>query len=235
MREEISRLMNLQTLDQELAEREQALSKISSRIDELRQLIERSQSELEQLEQQGQQTLLARRELERTLSEGEAQIRNKRMRLTAVRNDKEFQALEHEVATLKETNQRLEAEVIASMEAAEQGEPRIAELNKLIAEKRAELKAAEKEVAAEIEELKAALAAKRLEREKVAAGIEEGLRRRYEMIFERRAGLAVAQVRAGTCQGCRMRIPPQLYNEIQKSLQIHFCPNCQRILYFVEC
>lgn len=231
MRDEISRLVNLQALDQELIEREQALAKISSRIDELRQLLERSQSELDQLETEGQQTLLARRELERRLSEGEAQIRNKRMRLTAIRNDKEFQAIEHEVATLKETNQRLEVEVIASMETAEQREPRIKELKGLIAQNNAELKAAQKEVAAEIEELKATVVAKRLEREQLAAGIEPELRRRYEMIFERRAGLAVAEAKAGTCQGCRMRIPPQLHNEIQKSLRIHFCPNCQRILY----
>ena len=38
--------------------------------------------------------------------------------------------------------------------------------------------------------------------------------------------------RLGTCQGCRMRLPPQLYNELQKHLQVHFCPKCQRILYF---
>ena len=52
------------------------------------------------------------------------------------------------------------------------------------------------------------------------------------MIFSRRAGVAVALAKVGTCQGCRMRLPPQLYNEIQKHLQIHFCPNCQRILYY---
>jgi len=46
------------------------------------------------------------------------------------------------------------------------------------------------------------------------------------------AGVAVALAKGGTCQGCRMRLPPQLYNEIQKHLQIHFCPNCQRILYY---
>ena len=55
---------------------------------------------------------------------------------------------------------------------------------------------------------------------------------RYEMIFSRRGGLAVAPAKSGTCQGCRMRMPPQLYNEIQKHLKIHFCPNCQRILYY---
>jgi predicted nucleic acid-binding Zn-ribbon protein len=27
-------------------------------------------------------------------------------------------------------------------------------------------------------------------------------------------------------------LPPQLYNEIQRHSKVHFCPNCQRILYF---
>jgi predicted nucleic acid-binding Zn-ribbon protein len=30
------------------------------------------------------------------------------------------------------------------------------------------------------------------------------------------------------------RLPPQLYNEIQKHLQVQYCPACQRILYFEE-
>jgi len=72
----------------------------------------------------------------------------------------------------------------------------------------------------------------RVERDREAALIDDVLLQRYQMIFSRRAGLAVALAKSGTCQGCRMRLPPQLYNEIQKHLQIHFCPNCQRILYY---
>ena len=60
---------------------------------------------------------------------------------------------------------------------------------------------------------------------------DPSLIQRYEMIFSRRNGLAVAEARGGTCQGCRMRLPPQLYNQIQRHDSIHFCPNCQRILY----
>jgi predicted nucleic acid-binding Zn-ribbon protein len=55
----------------------------------------------------------------------------------------------------------------------------------------------------------------------------------YEMIFSRRGGLAVVEVRGGICQGCRMRVPPQLFNEIQRNLdRVFVCPSCQRILYF---
>jgi len=53
------------------------------------------------------------------------------------------------------------------------------------------------------------------------------------MIFSRRGGLAVVEVRGGICQGCRMHVPPQLFNEIQRNLErVFVCPSCQRILYF---
>jgi predicted nucleic acid-binding Zn-ribbon protein len=232
LREEIAQLMALQSIDRQLQELGQSLSSVAGRVEQLRGEIETSQAELEQLSEEDKQAAAARRVLERELADGEAQIRNKRMRLNLVRNDKELQALGHEVETLKENNQRLEGEVLASMQAAEPRGPRIKELTELIEGKRAELKAAEKEIAAEVEDLKLSIQRQRVERDRAAALVENALLQRYEMIFSRRGGLAVAVARAGTCQGCRMRLPPQLYNEVQKHLQIHFCPNCQRILYY---
>ena len=55
------------------------------------------------------------------------------MRLNLMRNDKELQALGHEVESLKENNQRLEGEVLTPMEAAEPRAARIKELTELIA------------------------------------------------------------------------------------------------------
>lgn len=224
--------MTLQTIDRQLQELEQALSSVAGRVHQLRDEIESSQAELDRLTEEDQQAAAVRAQLERELAEGEAQIRNKRMRLNLVRNDKELQALGHEVDALRENNQRLEAEVLASMQSAEPRGPRIKELAELIEKKRVELKATEKEIAGELEELKMSIARQRAERDKQAAQVEPPLLQRYEMIFNRRGGLAVALAKSCTCQGCRMRLPPQLYNEIQKHLQIHFCPNCQRILYY---
>ena len=95
----------------------------------------------------------------------------------------------------------------------------------------ANLLAAEKEVAAQVEDLKISLAKQRLDRDQMAQNIEAPLLARYEMIFSRRAGVAVVEAREGTCQGCRMRLPPQFYNEILRHQQVYFCPNCQRVLY----
>ncbi len=231
MPQELTLLMGLQALDQELREQEQALAKITGRIDELRAATEQAEAELETLKTEEQQALLARKELERTLAEGEEQIRDKRMRLSLIRNERELQALGHEVESLKESNQRLETELLGRMEVSEQHAGRLKELTEIIKQRRGELKAAEKEVADQAEVLKGEIVTRKVERDKLAEKIEPPLRQRYAMLFERRNGLAVALAKAGTCQGCRMRIPPQLYNQIQKHQTIQFCPNCQRILY----
>ncbi len=223
--------MTLQGLDRGLKELGESLATINMRVDQLREEAAGKQSELERLSEEDKQALLARKQLERELAEGEARIRNHRMRLNLIRNDKELQAIGHEVESQKENNQRLESEVLIQMEAAEQRAPRIKELAELLQKTRAELVSAEKQIAGQVEDLKESLARHRAERDAVAAGIDEALRQRYEMIFNRRGGIAVVPVKSGTCQGCRMKIPPQLHNQIQREDQIYFCPNCQRILY----
>ncbi len=224
--------MSLQTIDRELRELEESLSSVAGRVDELRREYEGYRAELERLSVEEQESGLNRRRLEKELAEGEARIRNKRMRLNQVRNDKEMQALAAEVEALKENNQRLEADVLAQMEGAEPRGPRIAELQALVEQKRAEIAAAEKDIAAQVEDLKISISKQRVDRDLMARHIEVSLLQRYEMIFSRRGGVAVIEAKGGTCQGCRMRLPPQLYNELQKHLKIHHCPNCRRILYF---
>jgi uncharacterized protein len=231
LREEIARLMSLQAIDRELRDLEQTLASVAGRVDQLRQEAEKQQAELDRLTIEEQQSSSVRRQLEKELAEGEARIRNKRMRLNQVRNEKELQALAHEVDVQKEANQRFEAELLALMETSESRNASIAELTPSVQQLFAELNAAAKEIAAQVEDLKISMAKQRLERDLMAGNLERGLLQRYDMIFSRRNGLAVAEARGGTCQGCRMRLPPQLYNQIQRHDSIHFCPNCQRILY----
>ena len=116
MREEIKRLTGLQAIDQELRVQEQELSKITAKVDELAARVEQSAAELDQLKNEEREAAIARRELERTLAEGEVQIRNKRMRLSLIKNERELQALSHEVEVLKDSNQRIEAELLSRMD-----------------------------------------------------------------------------------------------------------------------
>ncbi|HVA79946.1 MAG TPA: C4-type zinc ribbon domain-containing protein [Candidatus Binataceae bacterium] len=238
MREEIARLMDLQVLDRQLQDLELSLADVAGRVEQLRADTEKNQAELQRLTEEDQQVAAARKRIEKELAEGEVRTRNKRMRLNLVRTDKELQAVTHEVDSLKETNQSLEAELAALNEAVGSRTARIKELGEIVAKGRVELKAAEKEIADRVEELTTSISAQRAERDKAAAAIDGAVLARYTMLFARRAGLAVAIVKRvakdGKCSGCQRLLPPQLYNEIQKphQVQIRFCPNCQRILFY---
>ena len=226
--------MGLQILDRKLKELEQSLSTVALPVNQLRDQTSKQETELEKLSTEEQEAAAARKKLERELAEGEARLRNKRMRQNLVRNEKELQALAHEVDSLKETNQRIEGDLLVMMESAGPRLAKIKELSETLARSRTDLAAAEKEIAGQVEEIKSELARQRRERDKVVKEIEPSLVARYDVIFARRQGVAVAVAKSGTCQGCMRRLPPQLYNEIQKHLKIHFCPACQRILYYEE-
>lgn len=44
----------------------------------------------------------------------------------------------------------------------------------------------------------------------------------------------IVPVTAGVCSGCRIMIPPQTFIELQGGHKIINCPNCQRLIYWVE-
>jgi predicted nucleic acid-binding Zn-ribbon protein len=53
----------------------------------------------------------------------------------------------------------------------------------------------------------------------------------YDRI-RRRKPQAMVEVIDGTCQGCHLQIPPQIYNEAQRGERVLQCPNCTRIIYW---
>ena len=120
--------MGLQILDRKLKELEQSLSTVALRVNQLRDQTTKQEADLEKLSTEEQEATAARKKLERELAEGEARLRNKRMRQNLIRNDKELQALSHEVDSLKENNQRLEGELLVMMEGAG---PRLTKIKEL--------------------------------------------------------------------------------------------------------
>jgi hypothetical protein len=82
------------------------------------------------------------------------------------------------------------------------------------------------------EDILRGLEGERQERDALARGMSDSLRSKYEQIFQKRGGTAVVEVRNGTCLGCHMHVPPQLFNELQKFRDMRQCPNCHRILFW---
>jgi hypothetical protein len=229
---EIDRLALLQDLDRQLKEKEDRVTALKTALQELEQQGRQQREQLAGMCAERDGLEAQRRDLEAILERESSRIRDNRMRMNRARNERELLALQHEVNVAKETNQQIEEQFIAILE-------RLEDLNKRIGESEETLRVfdseSEKQIGernAEAQALVAEIAAERVYRDEVAEGLSVLLRGRYEQIFARRGGTAVVEVRNGTCLGCHMNVPPQLYNELQKFREVRQCPNCHRILYW---
>ena len=233
MRSQIELLAAVQVIDQSLRTKTLDLAEGEGRVASLTEAT-RAQTAAATAARAEHAALTARqRDLESKLGVAEAKLKDRRMRITRIRNDKELGLAKREMEILKDEASTLETELVGVMEQAEtvgaKADGLEAELAKLTAERDRE----STELKEKVGKLSGEIERERASRTELVKTIEEDLRRRYEMIFSRRGGLAVVEARGGICQGCRMHVPPQLFNEIQRNLdRVFICPSCQRILYF---
>jgi predicted nucleic acid-binding Zn-ribbon protein len=143
------------------------------------------------------------------------------------------------MAAQREIEQRREALVTREGEITKLNEAVDAK-KKLLADRAGDVEALKASIAKDgdaakerMAEIEAKIAELRGERDKLAADVRPDVLKRYSNIRMRR-GLAVVSVRNGTCQGCNMNIPPQLYNVLQRGQTVETCPSCHRIIYWEE-
>ena len=232
MENQIELLVDLQTVDQQLRERTEAIEALRRQVAELESELDEQRKTLAACRAERAEIEARRRDLESTLSDEESKMKDRRMRLNRIRNEKEASAVRREIELGKEGSQKLEEDLMACFETLDAVSAREAELQGTLDALEARRREQQERVDAEIVALSSSVAEARRRREGLAANIDDALRRQYETIFERKRGSAVVEVRAGTCQGCHMRVAPQLFNEIQRNQRVIVCPNCHRILYW---
>jgi predicted nucleic acid-binding Zn-ribbon protein len=155
-------------------------------------------------------------------------------RLPQIKTQREYLAVLKEVdlakKQMKELNDQLaakdrELEALNADKAEKDGE--LADLATRTAARRAELDAA-------IAALETGLADQGRQRDQLTGQLPVALRKRYDMLLERRNGLAVVEARDGACLGCHMHLPPQLFNRLYVAKEVQNCPHCNRLLYLGE-
>ncbi|MBA4357501.1 MAG: hypothetical protein C0405_07225, partial [Desulfovibrio sp.] len=161
-------------------------------------------------------------------------IKKSKNKLMAVGNSKEYHAMMREMDSMEKLNRLREEERIAVMEELERQEAAMQE----VAGEMGGLMEGYDVKKATLDE-RVAKAQTRLDslgkrRTKAGKVVPPPILGRYEFIRSRIEHPVIVSVSEGICGGCHIRIPPQSFNELQKGKQILGCPNCQRIIYWVE-
>ena len=229
---QIEVLANLQLVDQSLRTKSLAVAEGEGRVAALEEAVRGQTAAANAAREEGAGLAARQRDLESRLTAAETKMKDRRMRITRIRNDKELGLAKREVELLKEETSTLETELVAVMEQAEAAAAKLQGLETELARLTGERDAEANELREKIERLSGEMERERATRTELIETVDGDLRRKYEMIFSRRGGLAVVEVRGGICLGCRMRVPPQLFNEIQRNEHVILCPSCQRMLFW---
>lgn len=227
----IDQLFALQRVDTELRVLKLELAALGGAAGELKTTVGTKRSVTQAKRQEMADLEKQRRDLEAKLSDEEEKTKDRRMRMQRIRNEKELGALKREVDLSRDLATQLEETLMKLLEGADSklAELKVLEDDLAVAEQ--QLATRERELAERTLALAEDLERLTGARAHAATEIEESLRRRYELIFERKGGLAVVEVRKeGDCGGCRMRVPPQLITQLHRNVDVVFCPSCQRAL-----
>ena len=231
MNEQLAILIQLQDLDGRLdaiAEKRRqfphAVEAAGKPVEEAQAALAATQGELDALNRD-------RRAKEQDLKEREERIDKLRARAGDLKSNKEYQAHLFEIELAQQEKGTVEERLLELMDRAEALQKSVREHEDRLAARRRDFDAEQARLQAEQQVMEAEVERVSAESKALADRLAPGHRQTYEYLRTIRKGLAVAALKNGTCQGCRLSLQPQLVADIRKNEKILTCTYCQRILF----
>ena len=151
-------------------------------------------------------------------------------RIREIKTQKEYQAVSKEITAARKQKAEMEEQILQKIGLIDELKGEIAGLEETLAALRENVAEQKAAIQSEIDKLEEGIARDMAVREEIVKSLAPAIVRRYTLLREQRRGLAVAVARGGSCLGCNMNLPPQLYNSLFRCDDLVTCPHCQRIL-----
>ncbi|MFH1665689.1 MAG: C4-type zinc ribbon domain-containing protein [Candidatus Omnitrophota bacterium] len=231
---QLEKLIELQALDTELFDIKSLLETFPARIREMDDSLGSKMEGSKNAEQALKNLQVEKNQKEIDMQDKEEKINKHQAQLYQIKNNKEYKALQQEIASIKADVSLIEEEIINLFDAIDgaqkrcDGEKRILEEEKRHVESEKEkLKAEEKALSAKTGEIS-------VKRDEYSRMVEHAIMAEYEKIRENRGRVALARIESECCGGCNMQLRQQVINEAQLKKNIVICGNCSRMLYVEE-
>jgi len=227
-------MIEIQQLDKEIDRLEERKVFLSQAVRAKRQKLNERIEALEEIKRELESCTKVRRHNDRELQAKEMELMEHQGKLLRVKDNKEYTALQFEIAEIKEEKSSLETEILLLLEKEDAIAQRTEELSKEIDRDEQKVAHQEAQNSKEIESLNGKISKLTDVRQGIAKGIDNDVLARYERLRKGKGGLAIVAVENNACGGCNLSLPPQLVNELKRNDQFLTCENCGRILYWPE-
>ena len=155
-------------------------------------------------------------------------------RMLEVKNNKEYQAMLKEIEIAESSRGEIETQIISLLEELDKLSVLVKKDGEIMKQNSDKYEQEKKAIEDDLNAVDADVANWEQKRIDLQKNVPDDLLVRYERIKKRNKGVGVTSVWKAVCNGCHMNIPPQLYNELQRSDEMLSCPNCNRIMYFQD-
>jgi predicted nucleic acid-binding Zn-ribbon protein len=151
-----------------------------------------------------------------------------------VKNNKEYQAMLKEIEIAESSRGEIETQIISLLDELDKLSVLVKKDEEILKQSRSKYEQEKKAMEDDLNAVDTDVANWEQKRIDLQRDVPDELLVRYERIKKRNKGIGVTSVWKSVCNGCHMNIPPQLYNELQRSDDLLSCPNCNRIMYFQD-
>lgn len=228
----IAGLIELQRIDDEISSHKKQRDELAQNLERLRKILTQMSGSLE--EKRSRLTEVERwyEEKRIDLQADNERINNAKTKLVAVQRTKEYQAMTKELDTLRKKIQEDEAELQRLSQVIQETRAAVTSEEQKLGEIQSEVAREESTSADRLAELDRIIGAVADKKKEIGKHIPRSAVASYERILEKRDGTAVVPAVAGSCTGCQMKVPPQIWVKIQIGKEIFQCSNCNRYLYY---
>ena len=234
MSPELERLIRLQQLDstiedarRRIAAHPQRLAQADARLNDSTQRVEIARQRLKDNQE-------ARRALEKDVALYQGRISKFKDQQAAVKTNKEYQALGHEMETANHDLGAVEEKVLERMVEADTISADIKQAEAVLAKDKKEVDAEKASLSKELVDVEKQLGEASQARESLLASTEPRLLELFAQVAQKRKGVAICSAtRDGLCSVCHVRLRPQVFQKVRANDSIIQCDSCQRILYYV--
>jgi hypothetical protein len=175
----------------------------------------------------------ARREIEKDLAGVQARLSKFKDQLMEVKTNKEYQAMQHEIA-IAETSVRAQEDRL--LDRMEETDAITTELKAAEAALRSDqTEVAKEKTAIDDDRARAEAELEQIgkQRTQIAAALSPPALALFEYVSRHRRGVALSEARDGHCTQCHVRLRPQVFNDVRRNDSLIQCESCSRILYYV--
>jgi predicted nucleic acid-binding Zn-ribbon protein len=234
MSPDLQRLIKLQQLESTIADAKatiashpQRLADADARLNESKQAVEAAKGRLKDNQE-------ARRALEKDVAVYQGRLTKFKDQLSLVKTNKEYQAIQHEIATAQSDLGGVEEKVLERMLDADAITADVKRAEAALTARQKEIDAEKKDLAQELSSVEASLKEATAARVELLKDLEPRLTAIFEQVARARKGIAISMAtRDGLCSVCHVRLRPPVFQQVRHNDSIIQCESCQRILYWI--